>query len=497
MKPNKAIILPIPAYLIRKLNEFLELNPPDFKYEMQYFFYIIHRITTAQLISDEKEKEEVYVPLNQKKLQSVTIYNIGKYIQTLKNGEFIISDDEVIPGVKSMGYKLNAEYLKGSCFPYEVAHGSPLFNKLVKESRNKKAHYDRLIPFLASMKNFMMNVELDYDEAEKWIDSLQIDNGKVEMKKHLYMTSLYLLRDKRFRYFKRNKTNNRLDTNFTNLKSGLRQFIIGDFVSIDLKNSQPFLLSQLLKRIIKEDQPHKGSLCFSLPTLDPSEFFGIRRITAVSKIHHFSKNAFLVNLKSFENSVLNGSFYEDFMRFFPGEISRDETKNMTYKIFYSRNVIYYNHKPFIPYREEKEIFRSVYPSVYQSIHALKEKDYSKLSIYLQRVESDIFIDCIAKELVNAGIVPLTIHDSVLVGSHHRDKALKIIQNIFLEKFGVVPSFHIEPLKNQMDENLNMAGSISNTSFNKDELLPIEQMVHAGADLADFPHPTERMSLPGA
>ena len=32
----------------------------------------------------------------------------------------------------------------------------------------------------------------------------------------------------------------------TNLKSDLKQFIIGDYVSIDLKNSQPFLLSILI-----------------------------------------------------------------------------------------------------------------------------------------------------------------------------------------------------------------------------------------------------------
>ena len=179
MKPNKPIILHIPALLVRELNKYLEMHPPKFTYQIDYFYYTIHYLTTAFLQNKNK-----FISINQKKLQSVTVWNIGKYIKILKNGEFIISDDSYIPNEKSFGYRLNPKFLKGA-FQFEVKPDSVLFKKIIKRLRRKKAHYNRLEPFLISMKNYFMEVELDYIEAEKWIDSVQD-----ETKKHSYRNAL-------------------------------------------------------------------------------------------------------------------------------------------------------------------------------------------------------------------------------------------------------------------------------------------------------------------
>ena len=437
MKPNKPIIMPIPDLLIRELHKYLEMHPPNFKYQIVYFYYTIHYLTTASLQNKNK-----FIPINSKYLQSVTVWNIGRYIQILKNGEFIISDDHYIPGEKSLHYKVNPEYLIGTTFYYEVKPDSRMFKKIIKRKRNSKAHDNRLEPFLKRMKKFFMEIDFDYVRANKWIDN-KADEGN----KHSYRTALYMLQDKRFRYFKRNKTNSRLDTNLTSLKTDLRQFIIGDLVSIDLKNSQPFFLSQFLVNLTHMDkQQPKVTLCYRLGTLNPSGFFGMTTLSALSKIHQKCKKAKMVNLNQFEKSTLEGTFYDDFINQFPGKISRQKAKDMMFEILFSQNVIHRNFKAFIPYKKEKEILKSVYPFVYKAVHILKEKDHAKLAIFLQRFESSIFIDSLAKDLVNEGIVPLTIHDSVLVESKHQDKAMKIIRNIFLENFGVVPSFHIKPLK---------------------------------------------------
>lgn len=68
------------------------------------------------------------------------------------------------------------------------------------------------------------------------------------------------------------------------------------------------------------------------------------------------------------------------------------------------------------------------------------------------MESYIFIDCIAKDLVEAGIIPLTIHDSVLVEAKDQDRALEIIHKVFLDNFGVIPSFEVEPLKELKEDS---------------------------------------------
>ena len=72
---------------------------------------------------------------------------------------------------------------------------------------------------------------------------------------------------------------------------------------------------------------------------------------------------------------------------------------------------------------------------------------NKLAIYLQSLESNLFIDKIAKELVNNSIIPFTVHDSFIIPGNLKDEALSIIKSVFNNEIGVVPTFHIENLNN--------------------------------------------------
>ena len=76
---------------------------------------------------------------------------------------------------------------------------------------------------------------------------------------------------------------------------------------------------------------------------------------------------------------------------------------------------------------------------------LKEKDHRALSIYLQKLESYLFIDCIAKELINEGIIPYTIHDSVIVKKKDEAKAIEMMNWFFMSQIGFVPTFSIEDI----------------------------------------------------
>ena len=118
----------------------------------------------------------------------------------------------------------------------------------------------------------------------------------------------------------------------------------------------------------------------------------------------------------------------------------------------NKNEIYINYKKIIPYEKDKKIFASIYPLIYESIENLKTKDNVLLPVFLQKIESYIFIDCIAKELVNAGIVPLTVHDSVIVKTEHQERTIKIINKIFIENFNVIPTFEIKLIHNTIENN---------------------------------------------
>jgi len=423
----------LPDLLIKELDKYLKDNPPNFKIHKVYFYYVVHHLTVMQI----QHKKDEYFYLNIKYLKSVTASNIDRYTKILKNGEFIISDESYEVGVKSLKYKLNLKFIKGIS-KIELKPDNKLSKKLLKKIYQKKAHYNRLEPHLRLMKDKLMKMELDYKKANKWIETNANDAQILS-----YLTSINLLEDKRRRYFKRNKTNGRLDTNLTNFKSDLRQFIIGDYVSIDLKNSQPFLLGVLLDTIIN----NKDTLCCYLQKDKLIKTFGIKRIKAVSKFHQNQEKAKMVNLRLFYDSVLNGNLYDDFIKYYSDDIARKEVKDIMFKVLFSRNEYYKGYRKIIPYQEDKKVFASVYPAVYEVVKALKVGDNKLLPIYLQRLESYLFIDCIAKELVDNGIIPLTIHDSVIVKTKDQAKTIEIMNDVFMKQIGIIPSFETKNLKN--------------------------------------------------
>jgi hypothetical protein len=310
------------------------------------------------------------------------------------------------------------------------------------------------------MKNKLMNLQFDYDAAKIYISKIP------DIKKRLaYLMQIEALADKRLRYFARNKTNNRLYTNVTNLKKELREFIIGDFVNIDLKNSQPFFLGQLLIylnelaanlyfRDINRDLRNINNntiLCSSFLKFDLVKVFGIKVIKSISKIHQKQKNSNLVNLKEFTDCVNAGNLYEYVGNYFDGKYKRDEIKDMMFAILFSQNIEYKNHIKIIPYEKEKKVFAEVFPIVAEIVKILKEGKfnsgkYKKLPILLQKIESYNFIDCIAKELVNAGIVPITIHDSVIVERVHEVRTIEIINNVFTKYFGILPTLKVSSIE---------------------------------------------------
>lgn len=432
MRVSKPIILHIPSKLIISLDGYLKKNPPEFKYDIVNFYYVIHYL----IIGIIRNKKKLYINIDLKYLKSITVSNIDRYIKILKDNEFILSDNIYKAGEKSLGYKMNPLYVDG-IKEIEIKPTSKLFQKIIKSQRKKKANYNQLNPFLYEMKNHFLNIDFDYKGARKWIEN----NATAEQKPY-YLTSLSQLQDKRFRYFKRNFTNKRLDTNLTNLKSELKQFLKGDFVNIDLSNSQPLLASILIDSIINNNS---STLCYYLSIKSMTKTFGIKVIQEVSKIHKKAENLKNMNLSFFNESTKNGLFYDDFITKFEGNISRKEVKDIMFKVLFSKNKSYNNFNGFIPYRKEKEIFKSVYPFVSDVIEILKSKDNRIFPIYLQKIESYIFIDCIAKELVENNIVPLTIHDSIIIEKQDQAKAIKIMNKVFAEQIGIVPTLKIEKL----------------------------------------------------
>jgi hypothetical protein len=59
------------------------------------------------------------------------------------------------------------------------------------------------------------------------------------------------------------------------------------------------------------------------------------------------------------------------------------------------------------------------------------------------VESKIFIDKICKALVMEDIIPLTMHDGLIVPKEHRDRTLVIMKEILNKEIGAEPNIKVE------------------------------------------------------
>jgi hypothetical protein len=105
-------------------------------------------------------------------------------------------------------------------------------------------------------------------------------------------------------------------------------------------------------------------------------------------------------------------------------------------IFYSKNNSYV---------KEKNIFKTIFPTIYKWISDEKKNKHNEFAIKLQKIESDICIDCICSELDKNNIEYYTIHDAWLVEDKYIDDTSNIIKKCFTMQFMSNPKIKIETL----------------------------------------------------
>ena len=204
-------------------------------------------------------------------------------------------------------------------------------------------------------------------------------------------------------FFKRNSTNGRLDSNLTSLPRYLRKFLKSDepLVYLDIKNSQPFFLYTIL---------------LNEASIEPDE------------------------LRKFGDLVVSGTLYEtmvtEYKEFCRKERSRDQMKNMVYRIFFSK-------VPSFP--ANKKFFERLFPTIMAYISRCNEESNNTLALALQRKESRCVLDAVMPALQSRGIIPLTIHDGFICTEAEADTLKEVFEAKIKEIFGIVPLLHINPL----------------------------------------------------
>ena len=490
----------VPVELKTKIQDLLISHPPKFRAILEEFLLFCEQLYNAQVKKkyDEDYYKEKYTCIPKSLLKIFSIAKQTKIRKYLMKYGILESDGYFIQGVKPYFYRITEPYSKFT--RTKVSEESKLYESMKRIESNKRSHVPRMIPHIKAMYSKFMAVDFDYEGMENWTnnyaekrkvvyDEMSVDTEKDIKKKRIYLKKsleknfayniqIAHLQDKRLRYYGRNNNNHRVDTNLTALKSDLLMYMKGDYIELDIKNSQFYLLGMLIIQIIKEYNNdllfEKGVEYRSGAVMQRNSVNGstikIHTIPFIPSVH-LTKPAFdmfipLVNIETitgccdnyslvcgnnfvsksvveilsslpedvqrFIIEVVYGTFYDNFGSYIV--VDRSFVKNMMMKILFSKNKLF---------ADFKDIFRLYYPNIMDFAHKAKigysDNAHKKLAKILQRMESFIFIDVIAKDLFEQGIIPFTKHDSLIVEKNNAVVAKQVMENAFANMFGVIPT----------------------------------------------------------
>ena len=199
----------------------------------------------------------------------------------------------------------------------------------------------------------------------------------------------------------RDKTGNRVHHNLTNLLSDLRHFLYDtitrqNMVSVDIKNSQPLLLSAFLAKEGNER----------------------------------------LEFETFRQHCEQGVVYDKMMESMDWKGDRKSFKQLFFaEVFFS---------------EIGKKFKKAYPELFDFLYRYKRKHGKKgLPVALQQLEASLVVDKACRDLHRNcrkrknGITALTIHDSILVPEKDVEKTKKILAQTFEKEINMTPILNVE------------------------------------------------------
>jgi hypothetical protein len=309
------------------------------------------------------------------------------YFKYLVEKEFIFLVSNYYVGKKARTYKLNVNMLKDikRCYVTDKV----LLKKYSTEFLNQSFLYFNKSPIDVKIRELLVNdlssISIDYDNALKYIENNMKHNQTKYFKN---LNSINSIKTGHL-YFKFDQYG-RMHTNFTNLKKEIRDNFLKidneEIHEIDMRNSQPFFFTKLLKEEIGEDN-------------------------------------FDENCNRFVDLVENGLIYDEVMEKVDFIKTRNEAKILMYKVLFGTN----NLK-----NKDNQEFKKIFPSIFEYLVELKSMDdsYKELSHNLQKLESDFIYGKIVTTIKEKypQIKLFTVHDSVIFPKKYKNE-VELIFNI--------------------------------------------------------------------
>lgn len=441
----KSVQRHIPELALKKLQESYDSDSPLFKHEKEVFYFILDLFFRLKVYNKNAlYTEDGLLRISSKYFRAYISKNYASYLRWLVKHQIIVCDRIKKTG-KAYGYEIHPE-VESKLVTVEIPKTALITQKIIDNYNKQQKFHKKTDKHILEMKRFFKKtVRINTKEALDWLEE-NLKNQKITMNQYnVYLLSIKMINNEEY-FFHVNTTNGRVDTNITNLKSDLRHFLIGDFYHIDIKNSQPLIVNFILNYIIKYSNYKLETLPSSLiiPSLG-TDYEKILSKELNSKDLEVLKNfplneETIVEFVNYRHSTFTGDFYShlknQYESLYSKTISRQDMKELILKVFFSRN---------FAYKKEKAIFRSRYPIITDIIFKLKKERHNKFALCLQRIESEIFIKRVCKKLVENDIIPLTIHDSIIILEKDKKNALNFISEVYNEILGQTPEFQTSKL----------------------------------------------------
>ncbi len=442
-KYKKQFKIAIPKDAFEKLEKALQNNPPNFKFESEGLYGIIRDISSKMF-----DSEDGMVPLSSTILQRKYGERYRLMLDYLVQNNLIKENHQFLENkCRSFTLETCSKRSRKETTTVEISLHSQ-FGKYVKRRHNEEQRIAKTQTiYIRTLRNEFYNMNFDFQSAVDDLNS-KMDLITEEQYYAIYDDLLCLSKGNSVRrYFTRNTTNYRIDTNITALKSYFKRYIISDqlLYSFDLKNSQPVIFNVILNLInktinneIKKDE------------LTPALFYGNTSlkelVTQCSKGFEKDQKSVIQlqqEIENYEKYTGNGTWYNHLAEIYNDYYStdyfdRDKAKTMWMALAYSSNRS-------VRYNPMKVAFERKFPQIAFVFKTFKNKNYKNLAIILQQIESNIFIDQLAARLIDNGIFPLTIHDSIIIRENDLTNAQETMNQVLSENLGFVPVIQREKL----------------------------------------------------
>ena len=457
-------------------------------YDIERMIHILGIIASYGADNKDDIDNSRYVPIHSKRIRKY-FKDYLSYLDYLIVTGIIVCDRQYIVGERPRMYKLASIYEKVPLRPYYYCYHNQLpVNSIEEEVYNKETDaferntlLDKLylnswynqqrIEINSSAEEYAFKLRKSkqgFDDSDQslWDISNVWDAEAYRYKRKnpqkQYGAIMQNINEIKIHHYKAKIDTNvhRLHSVLTNMQSEFRNFLTYDsgkqLISIDIKNSQPYLLCLLLR---KEFWMESSTLPISInnvPLNIQNLFHASPEI--LSDIRNFIESVNETSFQEYINLVSNGNLYEEIVDRAiqlnkKSQITRKKAKHGLLVLFYSPNREYIEGITPRTYIVEK-VFCEKFPTIMELFSLIKRdcmgtcltNNYNRFARLLQSIESDIVLNRCCKRIWVEGNqqVPIfTIHDSIVTTIEHQDYVRRVMQETMIECIGIKPTLAIE------------------------------------------------------